>query len=136
VKFFKSKMNDDSIALYFNEFSEWLNKYLEKLPSDVVAVNFNLYEGVNKTYDIQLIGTDEFDEDDEDWACSDFFSTEEDIYLIPRTKDISNWQDGLNFITKIIEKYLDEGKYSDKLKQLKAVGVGFVDGDINILYQN
>lgn len=64
MKFFKSKINDVSIELYFNEFSEWLNKYLEKLPSDVVAVNFNIYEGVNKTYDIQLIGTDEFDEDD------------------------------------------------------------------------
>jgi hypothetical protein len=121
--------------LYYEDFSKWLDKHLEQLPSDVVAVNFNLYEGSHQTYDIQLIGTEEFDEADEDWVCTDFFTTGEDVFFIPRNNDILDWQDGLSFITKIIEKYLNDGRFANKLKELQAVGIGFVDGDIDILFQ-
>lgn len=34
-----------------------------------------------------------------------------------------------------VNKYLYMGKYSDKLKQYQAVGLGFVDGILNILYK-
>lgn len=34
--------------LYYEDFSKWLEGNLEQLPSDVVAVNFNLYEGQTK----------------------------------------------------------------------------------------
>ncbi|WP_052085909.1 hypothetical protein [Clostridium sp. HMP27] len=121
--------------LYYEDFSKWLNSNLEQLPSDIVAVNFNLYEGSNQTYDIQLIGTDTFDEEDEDWACEEIFTTGEDIFLMPRTDDIEDWEDGLDFITKIVRKYLEDGKYANMLKGLQAVGIGFVDGEIEILHQ-
>ena len=121
--------------LYYEGFSKWLDGNLQQLPSDVVAVNFNLYEGSNKTYDIQLIGTDTFDKEDEDWACEEIFTTGEDVFLIPRTDDIKNWEDGLSFITKIIEKYLQDGEFANILQGLQGVGVGFVDGDIEILHQ-
>jgi hypothetical protein len=120
--------------LYYENFSKWLDSHLKQLPSDVVAVNFNLYEGLNQTYDIQLIGTDTFDEEDDDWACEEIFSTEEDLFCIPRTEDIEDWEDGLSFITKMIQNYLENGKYVNVLRELHAVGVGFVDGDIEILH--
>lgn len=121
--------------LYYEEFSKWLEGNLEQLPSDVVAVNFNLYEGADQTYDIQLIGTDAFDEEDEEWACEEIFTTGENIFLLPRTNDIENWEEGLSFIIKMVAKYLDNGKYANILKGLQAVGIGFVDGDIELLYQ-
>lgn len=121
--------------LYYEDFSKWLDSNLEQLPSDIVAVNFNLYEGSNQTYDIQLIGTDTFDQEDEDWACEEIFTTGEDIFLIPRTDDIEDWEDGLDFITKMVRKYLEDGKYDNMLKGLQAVGIGFVDGKIEILHQ-
>ncbi len=120
--------------LYYEYFSKWLESNLQQLPSDVIAVNFNLYEGSNQTYDIQLIGTDTFDEADDDWACEEIFTTGEDVFLIPRTDDIKDWEDGLYFITKMIEKYLQDGKFANILQGLRAVGVGFVDGDIELLH--
>lgn len=120
--------------LYYQNFFKWLDNYLEQLPSDVVAVNFNLYEGSNQTYDIQLIGTDKFYETDDDWACEEIFTTGEDIFFIQRTEDIEYWEDGLSFITKMIKKYFENGKYVYVLQGLQAVGVGFVDGDIELLY--
>lgn len=119
--------------LYYDDFSKWLDDNLEQLPTDVVAVNFNLYEGSKQTYDVQLIGTDTFDEEEEDWACDEIFTTGEDLFLLPRTNDIEDWEDGLSFIIKMVEKYLENGKYARKLKGLQAVGIGFVDGDIELL---
>lgn len=121
--------------MYNEDFSKWLDSNLEQLPPDIVAVNFNLYEGSNDTYDIQLIGTDTFDEEDEDWACEEIFTTGEDIFLMPRTDDIEDWEDALDFITKMVRKYLEDGKYANMLKGLQAVGIGFVDGEIEILHQ-
>ena len=82
-----------------------------------------------------MIGSDEFDENDGDWACTDYFTTGEDICYIKRAKDIKDWEKGLNYITKLVEKYLDEGKNAHILKDSSAVGIGFVDGDIDIIYR-
>jgi len=119
----------------YNNFSKWLDKQLSKdLPNNIVAINFNLYEGIKQTYDVELVGCDMFDENDEDWVCDEVFDTREDLFFVPRTDDISHWEKGLSFITELVNKYLSEGKYADELKSYKAIGIGFVDGNINILY--
>ncbi len=95
--------------------------------------NFNLYEG-EETYDIQLIGSDEFDEDDNEWACSEVYSSEEDICYIDIDDELENWEVALDKIIECIKKYLECGKYSGVLKSVSAVGAGFVDGDIEIVF--
>lgn len=120
----------------FRLFSDWLDRTLEqKLPEGIIAFNFNLYEGAEPTYDIQLIGSEEFDEDDSDWACTDFFTTGEDICYITRTEDIEPWHKGLGYITSMVKRYLGEGKNAYILKGALAIGIGFVDGDIDIIYR-
>jgi hypothetical protein len=117
-------------------FSNWLNQILEQgIPKGIKAFNFNLYEGSEDTYDIQLIGSDEFDEDDSDWACTDYFTSGEDICYIKRTEDIQHWEQGLNYITMLVERYLKEGEYANILKSALAIGIGFADGDIDILFR-
>ena len=123
-------MNDFSIV------SKWLDKILsQELPKGIIAFNFNIYEGSNGTYDVQLTGSDEFDENDEDWACSDYYTSGEDICYIKRTKEIEQWEQGLSFITKLVEQYLIEGRNADILRSACAIGIGFVDGDIDIIYR-
>ena len=100
------------------------------------VILFNLYESSEQTYDIQMTGSDEFDEEDEDWACNTVFSTDEDLFVISRTDDISEWQQGIIFISALVQKYLESGMYAEKLKSYKAVGIGFVDGNIDILYRS
>ncbi len=116
-------------------FSNWLNKVLEQdLPKGIIAFNFNIYEGSEGTYDIQLIGADEFDENDQDWACTDYYTTGEDICYIKRTERIEEWEQGLIYIKKLVERYLSEGKNAEILISVSAIGIGFVDGDIEIIY--
>jgi len=117
-------------------FSNWFDEIMkQEWPIGIVAYNFNLYEGLNGTYDIQLVGTDEYDENDEDWTCTDCFTTGENVYYINRTKDIANWDAGLLYIKKLVKQYLVDGAYPQTLKKATAIGVGFVDGDIDIIHR-
>jgi hypothetical protein len=120
----------------FKLFSNWVNQVLEQdVPKGIKAFNFNLYEGEEKTYDIQLIGSDEFYEDDSDWACTDYFTSGEQICYIKRTEEIEGWEQGLSYITMLVKRYLDEGENAQILKKSPVIGIGFVDGDIDILYR-
>lgn len=122
----------------YNAFADWLNSLLEKdMPENTKAYNFNLYEEEEETYGIQLIASDRFYENDGgEWACSEIYSSEEDIFYIDHSDEKNaDRQRGMEFICSLINEYLKNGKYSDKLKNSKAVGAGFVDGDIEILFK-
>ncbi len=115
------------------KFSEWLDRIIEKNdPIDAAALSFNLYEDENSNWSIQLIGASDFDEDDDDWACDEVFSTKEDLLS---WKQKADWKEILNTATRMIEEYLDKGKYADKLKNYKAIATGFVDGDLAVIYK-
>jgi hypothetical protein len=120
----------------YKVFSSWLDKVFQQgLPKEIEAFNFNLYEGFG-TYSIQLVGCDNFDEDDVDWACSNYFTTGENICRIERTENIEYWENGLSYMTELVEQYLVEGRYAKTLKSVSAVGIGFVDGDVNMIYRS
>ncbi len=126
----------------YNAFSEWLDNILENdMPDNTKAYNFNIYDELDEdgndaeTYGIQLIVSDEFSEDDDDWACSEIYSSQEDIFYIDHSdEDNIDSDSGLEFICSLIREYLNNGKYSDKLSKAQAVGAGFVDGNIKIIF--
>lgn len=118
----------------YEEFLEWIDGLsLDNMPEGIIAYNFNLYDS-EETYDIQLIGSDEFDEEDPDWACSEAYSSEENVCYIENTGELKNWEKAQKIFAEYVRKYLESGKYSETLKAAKAVGIGFVDGDIELVY--
>jgi len=119
----------------FLAFSDWLNGYLAQgLPAGIVALHFNLYEGTEQTYNIELVGCGKFDANNEDWVCNELFTTRDNLFCIPRVGDIHQWEQGLLFATNLVKTYLNEGSYADTLKSYRVVGIGFVDGDIEIVF--
>ena len=44
------------------------------------------------------------------------------------------WDEALEYMVKELNQYLENGKYADLLKSKDGVGVGFVDGNIEILH--
>lgn len=118
--------------ILYSDFEKWLDSiFTSKLDSTVIALNFNIYETAN-SYDIELIGSDEFDEEDEDWACNTVFSSNTMFEIENNT--FSNWESALEFISGLIKEYLNNGNNSNYIKSFKGIGVGFIDGDIYILY--
>ena len=117
----------------YNHFENWLDGILKNgLPENAIALNFNLYEEEDENWSVQLIAADEFDADDEDWACSEVFTSGENLY---RWQENADWEDVLTEACQIVKRYLSEGQYADVFKGYLAVGVAFVDGDIELIYQ-
>ena len=40
-----------------------------------------------------------------------------------------------NLFTTFLLNYLEQGKYTHILKECRGIGIGFVDGDLSILYK-
>ena len=115
-------------------FVKWLNQVLDnKFPENMVAINFNLYEDGNNQWSVELIGTSRFDVEDDDWACDEVFSTRDNPYVFSR---IGKWNDILDEVSSWLSEYLHSESAAFKMKVCQGIGIGFVDGDISILYRN
>ena len=119
----------------YEKISNWLDEVMEQdIPNEVIAFCFNIYEENDSTWSMELIGTEEFDEEDDDWACEEVsdFGTRENQF---RWSEEAEWNTVLDEIRNILEEYLENGRYANILKSKAGVGVGFVDGDVEILYK-
>src|SRR5262245_41973394 len=117
------------------QFNAWVDRVLiEVWSTPVVAFNFNLYEH-EEEFAIQLVGTASFDLSDEDWGCDEVFSSGEDLFYLPHAVVGGQWQNGLEAANTLVKNYLQRGTHAALLKATRGVGVGFVDGNIDIVYQ-
>lgn len=121
------------------KFAEWLDNLLENndMPDSTKAFNFNLYDDSQEeiVFGVQLIASDRFDAENQDWACCECWSSEEDIFYISADDEEDKSDQAFQkFISELICDYLEKGTYRDILLDSDAVGVGFVDGDIDLLY--
>ena len=102
------------------------------MSENIIAIAFNLYEDGDNQWSIEMVGTNRFDPEDSDWACDEVFDTRDDLQSWAQK---ANWEEILQETIDIIKKYIETGKHSETLKSYKGIGVGFVDGDITIIYQ-
>jgi len=111
----------------------WLDRVLKKgLPGQAAGILFNLYEDGEDWWSLELAGTGHFDPEDPDWGCDEVFVTRENPCKWVRR---ASWEEVLRETEETLRSYLQTGKYAGTLKACQGVGVGFVDGDITILYQ-
>ena len=117
---------------------KWLDNKIKEIPDDqkkqIVSYNFNLYEGIN-SYHIQLIGSNSNPENLEDWYCDEVYTSGEDVFIIKASIFIKTWEKALNLCKKLVNEYLKKGEYATQLKEKKYIGIGFVDGDNEIIYK-
>lgn len=114
-------------------FFGWLDAVLAGgLPVGIKAINFNLYDDGGGKWSVELVGTSAFDESSSDWACHEVYTTRDMPFVLMKESD---WKTVESLFVSLLKKYLDGGKYASALKKYRAVGVGFVDGDLHILYK-
>ncbi|MDE5556357.1 MAG: hypothetical protein K2J32_01505 [Ruminococcus sp.] len=117
----------------YSSFKEWLDNLLENndMPADTKAFNFNLYDEGDEVFSVQLIASDRFAPDDEDWACCEIWSSKEDIFCISASdEEDKSGETFQNFVSDMVIDYIAK---SDILSSV-PVGIGFVDGDLNIIF--
>lgn len=113
--------------------ADWIDKILHTdLPDTVAAFCFNLYEEGDGEWSMELVGAGRFDPVDTDWPCDEItdFNSRENLF---RWEMECRWEDALAYMVKELKEYLANGKYAQLLKSRKGIGVGFVDGDIEII---
>lgn len=101
----------------------------EKLPENIVALNFNLYEG---PYAIDLIGSATFDESDEDWACNEDFIPELRCCPSLGIPNDKSWEEVLKITESILRDLIREMPDMELFK-VQHIAVGFVDGNLSII---
>lgn len=125
----------------YEHFEAWLDNLLENndMPENTEAFNFNLYEdraddsSDEKVYGIQLIAADDFDSDDDSWACYEVWTSEEDVFYISLSdEEDQSSEHAQEIYIELVAEYLENGKYADILAS-KPIGIGFVDGDLEII---
>ena len=111
-------------------FNSWLDKILNEINEIPVAWNFNLYE----PFCVEIVGTKSYNKKDQDWACDEVYASRESHLNFELNTD--TWEEALRITIDLIENYLKIGYNKEKLLKSYAVGCGFVDGDLKVLYEN
>nr|WP_199003161.1 hypothetical protein [Flavobacterium sp. ASV13] len=100
----------------------------EKVPLDIIALGFNMYE----PYGIELVGAKWFDEENEDWACEEDYEPEQrecPDFTMP--SDLK-WEEVLKIVTTILQE-LNIELSNTQIFQRKHIATGFVDGNLVVI---
>ncbi|ANI90528.1 hypothetical protein A9P82_00400 [Arachidicoccus ginsenosidimutans] len=115
------------------DFFNWLNKLneREKIDITITALNFGLYE-TEKGYCIYLIGSNNYDESDDDWATEISYEPKEYKGLnIAIDKNKYDWLSFQNLAVKIIESYINSDNYKNSIfSKIEIMTAGFDNGDL------
>ena len=122
------------MAFMCDDFAKWVDGVFEReIPDDVVALSFNIYDDGRRRWSVEVVGTASFDKDGEDWACDE--ATDFETRDAPFSwEEKTNWKNVASAVAEAVRKYLEAGRCADKLKTLRGVASGFVDGDLKLVY--
>lgn len=112
---------------------DWLDRMERKslVPADIVAFHFGLFES-EEGYCIYLIGSAQYDEADDDWACNVNFEPE-DNSLELTSREVGNmaWEEFQNAVKEIIAAYIVKAPAESMFRiRQRIVTVGFDDGEL------
>ena len=108
-------------------FNKWIYATLpNRKPKLVIAYNFNIAETGTQYLD-ELIGSREYDADNEDWACREAWTSRPKIFKIAK-KDCGDWQAALETVQTLVAQFIRSNQ--TLLNDATAVCVGFVDGNL------
>jgi hypothetical protein len=114
-------------------FNNWLNRInrTEAASDSIIAFNFGLFESVNG-YTVYLIGSETFDEEDDDWATNVDFEPQEKYFELDSSfvkgKD---WQEVLEISEELVKEYLNSESLDNTIfKNAEAITTGFDDGEL------
>jgi len=117
------------------QFNRWVDEVLSaELPEGIEAFHFNLYDA-SRTHDVEIVGCPTYDPNDSDWACDDIFMSDDPRFELSHEAVGRHWEQGLAAAIELLKAYLASGSLgAARMKESKAVSVGFVDGDLHLVW--
>lgn len=110
------------------DFFDWLDRQLDdEIPNGIIAFSLNIYESPFK---IEIVGSKEFDVEDEDWACNEDWEPGERSIFVSDELFGDSWEDAEESMASMAKSYIySDSKNASKLRAAKGFAVGFVDGN-------
>lgn len=137
--FGKNKDNQTVVSLH-SIVSEWIQTIEREnsLPDDTVGLYFGIFEeGYTGNYMLYLVGSNNYDDTDSDWACmSNQTFIPENMYcpILPLSPGDS-WEDDLKQITDCLKQIITETP-TLRLWSVPYITAGFDEGEIELIYSN
>ncbi len=117
-------------------FSDWVSDVLVDIPDETVAFVFNIYEE-DDAYLVDITGTEAFNADDETWTDEINWDSGEELFIIPKEKFEGDWEDIHDALAETLEALIElDNELADALCDSDAVAIGFIDGDLEIIWQD
>lgn len=132
---FKIEIDKDEIKrlIWF-----WINRIDDKevIPKPVKAFNFGIIETEND-YQTYLVGTNNYDTENDDWACKEDFTPKEKYLSLGADSKKWNWEEIQSIVKMGVEQYI-ENRISPLTFVHKAdyLTTGFDDGELKRIKQN
>lgn len=120
-------MDKENIKQNIKEWILEINKQ-EILSKEIIALNFGLFE----PYGIELIGSKNYDENDDDWACEEDFVPKLRICPALEIPSGLEWESVLELMINILKELAIELKHI-QLLQVSHITTGFCDGDLVVI---
>jgi len=113
----------------------WLKENLvTDIPEEVKAFSFNLSEISTNQYSIELVGAETFDTEDPDWACDEIWEATPRNIEIPESFASGHWEECLNKIRVTLSEIIQtEELVKLELSKKEGIGLGFVDGELELI---
>lgn len=131
---------------FSDQFRQWLEQALaDTPPAPVQAFAFNLLDygivadddadGEDAMFGIELTGAASFDAADPDWACDEIWEPAVRVLDIPVAFSGSDWESCLRQVDALLRAaLLQDDRLSRLLTSRHGIGLGFVDGDLTVLW--
>lgn len=117
-----------------NDIYRWLNEcFRKKIPNEVMAANFDLYELDKREWKIDFVWCDKFDVKNSMWTRT---NARIDGRKSMTIKYDVCWEEIQELVIKIIKDYLAENDKVINIRLFKAMTVGFNDGSVFLIYMN
>lgn len=122
------------------QFATWLNDgFAGDIPDKVRAFSFNLYEPAciaDVKFGVEVIGAGSFDEEDPDWPCDEVWEPQPRGIPIPLAYSGDTWEQCLRRVKALVVQTLGgQSRAVQQLKSSQGVGIGFVDGDLEVIWK-
>ncbi len=119
------------------DFKVWLTDSVRTaIPASVRAFSFNLCELDNdgSSFGVELIGSSEFDIEDGDWACNEVWAATPRMLEIPVAFSSRSWEGCIAAVKRLVIAAIAADGAGKILQTREAVAVGFVDGDLDLVW--
>ena len=117
-------------------FRAWADAALAvDVPDTARAFSFNIYEHP-EAFALEVTGSPAYKADDPSWAPEEVFAHRDSPFEIPRGLVADSWERALAAVVDLVRGYLRSCEPAHRLRRADAVAVGFVDGDLHVLWEN